>query len=86
MAQDDLLITPKRLIFDRGASVERINLLLILNTATYNISFMQFKMDDNGNFIVINEVALTKFAHKKFYDSFHIGNAHAPNEAQSVRF
>ncbi len=86
MAQGDLLITPKRLIFDGSKRVEEINLANIgKDTATYNISFIQFKMDDNGNFIVINEDDSThKFAHKNLR-FFPRTVTLAPNEAQSVK-
>lgn len=85
-AQGDLLITPKRLVFDGSKRAEEINLANIgKDTATYNISFMQFKMDDNGNFIVVSEDDSTqKFAHKNLR-FFPRTVTLAPNEAQSVK-
>lgn len=85
-AQGDLLITPKRLVFDGSKRAEEINLANIgKDTATYNISFMQYKMDENGNFIMINEDDSTqKFAHKNLR-FFPRTVTLAPNEAQSVK-
>ncbi len=86
MAQGDLLITPKRLVFDGSKRVEEINLANIgKDTATYNISFIQFKMDENGNFIMISEDDSTqKFAHKNLR-FFPRTVTLAPSEAQSVK-
>lgn len=85
-AQGDLLITPKRLVFDGSKRAEEINLANIgKDTATYNISFTQFKMDENGNFIVVSEDDSTqKFAHKNLR-FFPRTVTLAPNEAQSVK-
>ncbi len=85
-AQGDLLITPRRLVFDGSKRAEEINLANIgKDTATYNISFIQFKMDENGNFIVVSEDDTTqKFAHKNLR-FFPRTVTLAPNEAQSVK-
>ncbi|HSN61086.1 MAG TPA: hypothetical protein VLR49_09130 [Ferruginibacter sp.] len=85
-AQGDLLITPKRLVFDGSKRAEEINLANIgKDTATYSISFMQFKMDENGNFIAVSEEDSTQnFAHKNLR-FFPRTVTLAPNEAQSVK-
>ncbi len=85
-AQGDLLITPKRLVFDGSKRVEEINLANIgKDTATYSISFTQFKMDDNGNFIQTgDEDSTQKFAHKNLR-FFPRTVTLAPNEAQSIK-
>lgn len=85
-AQGDLLITPKRLVFDGSKRAEEINLANIgKDTATYSISFMQFKMDENGNFIEVSEDDTTQnFAHKNLR-FFPRTVTLAPNEAQSVK-
>ena len=85
-AQGDLLITPKRLVFDGTKRSEEINLANIgKDTATYNISFVQFKMDENGIFTSVTDDDTTqKFAHKNLR-FFPRTVTLAPNEAQSVK-
>ncbi|RZA01031.1 MAG: molecular chaperone [Sphingobacteriaceae bacterium] len=85
-AQGDLLITPKRLVFDGSKRAEEINLANIgKDTMTYTISFVQYKMDDNGLFVPIAENDSThKFAHKNLR-FFPRTVTLAPNEAQSVK-
>ncbi len=85
-AQGDLLITPKRLIFDGSQRTQEINLANIgKDTATYNISFVQFKMDENGVFYSIPDTDTTqKFANKNLR-FFPRTVTLAPNEAQSVK-
>ena len=85
-AQGDLLITPKRLVFDGSKRAEEINLANIgRDTATYAISFKQFRMDENGNFLEVSETDSTqKFAHKNLR-FFPRTVTLAPNEAQSVK-
>ena len=85
-AQGDLLITPKRLVFDGTKRAEEINLANIgKDTATYNISFVQFRMDEKGNFVPIADDDTTqRFAHKNLR-FFPRTVTLAPNEAQSVK-
>jgi hypothetical protein len=85
-AQGDLLITPKRLVFDGSKRAEEINLANIgKDTATYNISFVQFKMDDNGVFTPVSEDDTTlRFANKNLR-FFPRTVTLAPNEAQTVK-
>ena len=54
-AQGDLLITPKRVVFEGNKqNKEMLNLVNIgSDTAVYSISFVQYKMDEQGNFIQI---------------------------------
>lgn len=85
-AQGDLLITPKRLVFDGTKRAEEINLANIgKDTATYTISFVQFRMDEKGIFSPISEDDTTqRFAHKNLR-FFPRTVTLAPNEAQSVK-
>lgn len=85
-AQGNLLITPKRLVFDGTKRTEEINLANIgKDTTTYNISFVQFKMDENGIFVpVADDDTTQKFAHKNLR-FFPRTVTLAPNEAQSVK-
>lgn len=84
-AQGDLLITPKRLVFDGSQRTQEVNLANIgKDTATYNISFVQFKMDENGIFSSIPDTDTTqKFANKNL--RFPRTVTLAPHEAQSVK-
>ena len=85
-AQGDLLITPKRLVFDGSKRVEEINLANIgKDTTTYTISFVQFKMDEKGVMSPISDTDTTgNFAHKNLR-FFPRTVTLAPNEAQSVK-
>src|SRR3954451_16837434 len=51
IAQGNLLVTPKRLIFDATKRSAELNLVNIgKDTATYLISFTQNRMKDDGSF------------------------------------
>ncbi len=51
MAQGNLLITPKRIIFEGQKRSQDINLANIGNdTARYEVSFIQIRMKEDGNF------------------------------------
>ena len=55
-AQGDLLITPRRIVFDGNNRVMDISLANIgTDTATYNITFIQYRMNDDGSFTEITE-------------------------------
>jgi hypothetical protein len=54
-AQGDLLITPKRVVFEGNKQRETLNLVNIgADTATFSISFVQYNMAENGSFITID--------------------------------
>ncbi len=54
MAQSDLLITPIRVVFEGNKQKEALNLVNMgKDTATYSISFIQYNMEEDGSFIVI---------------------------------
>jgi hypothetical protein len=54
-AQGDLLITPKRVVFEGNKQKEELNLVNIgKDTAVYSISFVQYNMKENGTFQIIN--------------------------------
>ncbi len=84
--QGNLLITPKRVIFEGPKRTEEINLANIgKDTATYMISFLEYKMNDDGKFQPVSEDDSTqKYAYKNlrfFPRKVTLG----PNEAQSVK-
>ena len=86
MAQGNLLITPKRIVFEGNKKSEEINLANIgKDTANYIISVIQIRMNEDGTFekITIPDSA-QNFADKNirfFPRSVTLG----PNEAQSVK-
>ncbi len=56
VAQGDLLITPKRVVFEGNKQKEELNLVNIgQDTAIYAISFLHYNMTEDGNFIVIEK-------------------------------
>lgn len=56
LAQGDLLIYPRRVVFEGRKSVEKITLANTGNqTATYNISFLEYTMSENGEMKIITE-------------------------------
>lgn len=56
-AQGDLLITPKRVVFEGNRqNKEMLNLVNIgSDTAVYSISFLQYRMNENGSFTKIED-------------------------------
>lgn len=86
LAQGDLMVMPKRLVFDGSQRSQEINLANTgQDTAVYAISFINYKMLDNGNFEQV-EVAEEgqKFA-TDFLRYFPRRVTLAPNEAQTIR-
>ena len=86
MAQGNLLVTPKRVVFDGNRRSEELNLANIgKDTATYIISFIQIRMKENGVFEKITQPdSAQNFADKNlrfFPRSVTLG----PNEAQTVK-
>jgi len=55
-AQGNLLITPRRVVFEGSKKNEELNLANTGNdTATYNVSMVQYRMKDDGSFEAITE-------------------------------
>lgn len=85
-AQGNLLITPKRIVFDGTKRSAEINLANIgKDTATYLISWVQYKMNEYGKFEKLpDDDSSQNFADKNvriFPRKVTLG----PNEAQSVK-
>jgi P pilus assembly chaperone PapD len=56
MAQGDLLITPKRIVFEGNKQKETLNIVnLGKDTATYSVSFIQYNMKEDGSFVIIEK-------------------------------
>lgn len=85
-AQGDLMVMPKRLVFDGSQRSQEINLANTgKDTAVYAISFINYKMTESGNFeqIEIPEEG-QKFA-TDFLRYFPRRVTLAPNESQTIR-
>jgi hypothetical protein len=82
-AQGDLLITPKRIIFENNKQKEEINLVNIgKDTATYSISFVQYNMNENGSFTNIQKPDSGQMFADPFLRVFPRKITLAPREAQ----
>lgn len=85
-AQGDLLITPRRVVFENGKRSEELNLANTgKDTATYIISLIQIRMKEDGDF----EKILVPDSSQQFADKnlriFPRSVTLAPNEAQTVK-
>lgn len=85
-SQGDLLITPRRIVFEGSERSKDINLANIgKDTATYQISFSQVRMKEEGSF----ETILTPDSGQLFADKnlriFPRTVTLAPNESQVVK-
>ncbi|MFD1095895.1 fimbrial biogenesis chaperone [Salegentibacter chungangensis] len=85
-AQGDLMIMPKRIVFDGSQRTQEVNLANTgADTATYAISFIQYKMTESGNFEQIEEPEEGQRFATDFLRYFPRRVSLAPNEAQTVR-
>jgi len=86
MAQGDLLIFPKRIVFENGKKAQVINLSNMgKDTATYNISFVQIRMNENGTFDNITSPDSGQLFADTFLRFFPRTVTLAPNESQVVK-
>ena len=85
-AQGDLMIMPKRLVFDGSQRSQEISLANTgSDTAVYAISFVNYKMTKTGNFEQVeNPEDGQRFA-EDFLRYFPRHVSLAPNEAQTIR-
>lgn len=85
-AQGNLLVTPRRIVFDGSRRVYDINLANIGNdTARYNISMIQYRMREDGSFEEITEPDPGQNFADKNIRFFPRSVTLAPNEAQVVK-
>lgn len=85
-AQGDLLVTPKRVVFEGTKRSEELNLANIgKDTATYVISFLQIRMKNDGSFEKIAEPDSGQFFADRNIRFFPRTVTLAPNEAQTVK-
>ncbi len=85
-AQGDLLIFPKRLVFEGGKKSDIINLTNIgKDTATYKISFIQIRMTEYGGFENIVEPDSGQFFAEPLLRYYPRTVTLGPNESQVIK-
>ena len=85
-AQGNLLITPKRVVFENGKRSEELNLANTgKDTATFVISLIEIRMNDNGEFEKITTPDSSQMFADKNLRIFPRSVTLAPNEAQTVK-
>jgi len=85
-AQGNLLIYPKRILFDASKRIEELNLSNIgKDSATYVISVVQIRMKEDGGFEKITQPDSAQFFADKNLRFFPRTVTLAPQEAQTVK-
>jgi P pilus assembly chaperone PapD len=85
-AQGDLMIMPKRLVFDGSQRSQEINLVNTgSDSATYAISIVQYKMTESGNFEEVTEPEAGQRFATDFLRYYPRQVVLGSNEAQTVR-
>lgn len=84
--QGDLLITPRRIVFEGNNQRQEITLANTgQDTATYAISFVQYHMTDDGSFEVIAEPRPGQMFADQYLRFFPRSVTLPPNESQVIR-
>jgi hypothetical protein len=84
-AQGDLLITPKRVVFENNKQKEELNLVNIgKDTATYSISFVQYIMKEDGSLAIIEKSDSTQMFADPYLRVFPRTITLAPKEPQVI--
>lgn len=85
-AQGDLMVFPKRLVFEGSTRTADLNLANIgKDTARYNISFLQYRMNEDGSFTEIKTPDEGQNFADKFLRFFPRSIVLAPRESQIVK-
>jgi hypothetical protein len=85
-AQGDLLITPRRIVFEGNKQTQEINLANTgQDTAVYAITFVQYRMKEDGSFEQIEEPDPGQLFADKYLRYFPRTVTLPPNESQVVR-
>jgi len=85
-AQGDLMLMPKRLVFDGSQRSQEINLINTgSDSATYAISIIQYNMTESGNFQVVTEPEEGQRFATDFLRYYPRRVVLGANEAQTVR-
>jgi hypothetical protein len=86
VAQGNLLVMPKRIVFTGRNMVQEINLANIgVDTARYSVSFVQFRMKDNGGFEQITQPDSGQYFSDKYLRIFPRTVTLGPKEAQVIK-
>ncbi|WKL43878.1 molecular chaperone [Flavobacterium sp. ZE23DGlu08] len=87
MAQGDLMIFPKRIVFEGIQNrTQNINLSNVgKDTATYKLSYSEIKMDQDGKFIAIEEPETDQHFASPYLRFYPRMVTLAPNESQTVK-
>ena len=85
-AQGDLLVTPRRIVFEGNRQRHEITLANTgQDTATYSISFLQYHMNEDGSFEVITEPRPGQMFADPYLRFFPRTVTLAPGESQVIR-
>jgi P pilus assembly chaperone PapD len=85
-AQGDLMVFPKRLVFEGAVKTAELNLANIgKDTARYNISFVQYRMNEDGSFTEIKTPDEGQNFADKFLRYYPRSIVLAPKESQIVK-
>lgn len=86
MAQGDLLITPRRVVFEGNKQSQELTLANTgKDTARYSVSFVQYRMTESGAFEQITEPDSGQYFADRHLRIFPRSVTLAPNEAQVIR-
>ncbi len=86
LAQSDILITPFRVVLENGKNIEELSVANTgSDTARYTISFVQYKMKEDGQLEQIKDAEQGQFFADKYVRVFPKSVVLAPKEAQIVR-
>lgn len=86
IAQGDLLVFPKRIVFDGTKRSESINLSNSgKDTARYIVSFVQIRMKEDGSFENITQPDSNQYFADPYFRIFPRNVILAPGEAQTVK-
>lgn len=85
-AQGNLVVFPKRLVFEEKNRIERINLINTgKDTAVYNVSFVEFRMTEQGGFEAITLPDLGQQFASPYLRVYPRKFALAPNASQTIK-
>ena len=85
-AQGNLLITPRRVVFEGSKKTQELNLANTgQDTAKYNVSIIQYRMNEDGSFAEITTPDPGQNFADKYIRFFPRTVTLAPNEAQVVK-
>lgn len=86
LAQGDLLLIPRRVIFEEGQRFQELSVVNIgKDTATYMISFVQIRMKSDGSFEQISTPDSGQYFADQYVRYFPRKVSLAPKESQAVK-